>query len=256
MWKEIGFEPVVIYVGKPDAWTGGCQTVAGETCEDLFILSSLIEPIEGYDDGTIAQAARLIGSSLPVHDDDYILTTDVDLLPIQRAYFEQADMSKPIHLFFSNAYGQHNGPHYPICHIGANRIVWNQLVGCEGRPTPWALISKIMADLPPNSPHPAAWNFDEEWISRKISSSPLFGQAQHISRGFNPYGFARGRIDRGQLHELNPPIGEAIDCHAWRPGYSLENWPKIREIFKHVVPEGLEWADIYHRKFASKIENL
>ncbi len=72
-------------------------------------------------------------------DDIYILTSDVDMFPLDGKYFSQRNKSKKVQLYTANQY-QHllktkNQVMYPICYIGATKRIWKEIMEGDSLPT-------------------------------------------------------------------------------------------------------------------------
>ncbi|MDN3506588.1 MAG: class I SAM-dependent methyltransferase [Simkaniaceae bacterium] len=119
----IDFWPVVA-----DTWervTGLRPTLALVASEDVHIDESLgdvirFEPIEGIPTSMQAQVIRLLLPTL--FPDDVCLISDIDMIPLQKAYFfDTVALSKEedFVVFRSKAYERWGYPQYPMCYVAA-----------------------------------------------------------------------------------------------------------------------------------------
>lgn len=245
LWKFLGHQPHVFVVD--DVWEGS-EKIALDELKKAAEVYPLKIP-EGYRSSTVTQVSRLLGITLPVADSDIVMTADVDMLPLNAAFFDQQGPN--ISIFYSNAYDHEDRPHYPICYISAPKSTWGEITGVNSDRD--ALVKDILYSLPTTATKSAAWNYDEFWISLQLVKHPDYPNAKLIPRDkFG--GMVIRRIDRARA--FNPPPWEADDAHCWRPGYDPVYWPRVLSIIAHVCPDMVPWAEKYWRDFMRELPKV
>ena len=256
VWRKfIGYEPISLLYGSENDWLSN---------EKLrFILDNtkttsrveFVAPVPPREIHAVTKISRFFACALSdIEPSDYILTSDVDMIPLNRGYFWQQDMSKKIHLFGADAYSEiHKGivpPKFPACYIGAKAEDWKDVTGIsdKGFYEEFQPVMRIRSD---------ELDDDEMWVGSKIKHHEYFrgdvisnngkytkGECHLIIRTW-PNGTPPGRIDREHWRFLGDR--SMIDCHAFKPGYkSLDT---LRRIFEVYFPEILTYFDYYTRQF-------
>ena len=261
LWGVLGYKPEALLVGSRSQWCSPSAPawlalVARESRAagaNLHFLGDDASVFAGFQPCNVAQTARLVGGSLPgVADDAYVLTGDVDMLPMPRMaeFLARGGSGAAGHLFYANAYAHEPLPHFPLCYVGMARSAWRSLVGDNGSPS--ATLFRILnANLGARAVHTSetawhAWNFDEKWLSLRLSERKDFERFQRVDR--DP---SRDRVDRAWWDRCPPP-SECVDCHALRPGFDGANWPKVRDVLARcslLSPSDLAWVDAYRARF-------
>lgn len=266
LWKElVNYDPIVLLTGTPKEWLDiPKRKLALEKTKqfggDVYFLGN----IQNVRSSTLAQVSRLYAGGLVLADDVYVLTSDVDMWPLQKNYFYQQDFQKKLHLYYANAYAPKIK--YPICYMGAYVKVWREIMGL-GNPylgddtlyfqkkTQYTIMNSLLTDcITKNLPSTASawenWLFDEELFGKVLQKWPGFPtQCQMIHRNGGP---PEGRVDRAgwQFDSLLPTH---IDAHLVRPGYSGDNWVKIDKLLKALLDEvNYQKAIEYRGQFISR----
>jgi hypothetical protein len=122
-WKEIaGFEPVLAFIADRD-------TVVDETIAEVI----RFEPIPGIPTGFQAQAIRLL---LPIYfEDDVSLISDMDLIPLSKAYFVDSVAHCPEHNFvvFRDGVRDLGKSQYPMCYVAAQGKTFKEVFRMSDR---------------------------------------------------------------------------------------------------------------------------
>jgi hypothetical protein len=134
-WRRIGYEPLVLIVNNPKATV---SQVANKTIEYLNRFGVRIvyvpAPLDNMDQ--LGQLARLYSGALPddvIKDEDYILTTDSDMIPVSSTFFNQYN-TKAINIlnaFGVNRFVEHKGEKYdmvPMMFIGMRKWQWREVM--------------------------------------------------------------------------------------------------------------------------------
>lgn len=231
VWKEyMGYEPIAILYGDEASWNDNPKSRCVLAYIKQAALIRYVGEVPGYKVSTIMQLSRMFGHVIPgVGDSDYLLTSDVDMVPLDRSYFNQQDTSFEFNLFSADAYADlskgHVPPKYPMCYIGARRSGWKAVLGTRTRD----LHTEVSLAL---EGRPDLWENDEQYFAEKLFDHEFHrgpfermtgqvyrkGKCECIARTWKPY--AHRRLDRGSWSFQ----GEAgmIDCHAFRPGYASQ----------------------------------
>jgi hypothetical protein len=185
--------------------------------------------VEGFKTSTLAQVSRLAAAAVPVEDDAYLLTGDVDMLPFFPVWFNQQDHRAAFHVFCADVYGSPANKHYQMCYLGGTRRAWKSLMGMGDG----SLDAELLKLLRGRSD---GWFVDEAILAEKMGAWPSWEECQLISRGYPPGGYAPRRLDRG-CWQLPGDLSTLIDCHSARP---LEaNWPVIGRLADQFLPADL-----------------
>jgi hypothetical protein len=251
-WRKCGWKPLHILVGDPALW--------GSHPTTEFVIRQIlgngpmefVPPDENHKVSTTAQVVRLLASAIPaLEDSDYILTSDVDMLPLNAEYFQHQDWSMDFHAFGADAYADITKglfpPKFPMCYLGARAGIWRDVMGIKTR----NISEEVGRAL---SGRTDSWDNDEMYFSSKLFSHPIFeGEVQKISdlryrkgrcelliRTW-PASRAARRVDREVWGFDGSP--EMIDCHCFRPGFErVETLTAI--VAKYFQPD-LGWFNSY-----------
>jgi hypothetical protein len=243
LWQAMGYHPTIFLVGSYDEWNGSPRAKLSMN-ESTKLGASLyfIHGVQGYGTHTVAQCARLYGGTLDVSDDAYLMTSDADMFPLQKDWFNKQNFDR-IALFYSNAYGHER---YPICYIGATASKWRSVMGYKVEPVAALIQERLDQNLTRRASPDTAWNHDEEYFGKKLKASAFYpNECNFIDRHGQP---PSDRIDRC-CWPKNMTVNGMVDAHLPRPGHIDENWQRIHPLIKHVTPSYAEWARGYRDAF-------
>jgi hypothetical protein len=131
-WLRIGFEPVVLIVSSDLNMTNKFTAKSVEFLKSLNISVHFVKADVGYEILT-AMVIRLFAGSIPLfNNEDFILTTDVDLIPIRKAYYK-IDSNFDIHIWNALCCGTflHDNKliqMFPMSHVGMKKSIWKKLM--------------------------------------------------------------------------------------------------------------------------------
>ena len=221
-WKRMGYFPVTLLLGTEAEWSVLPKT---KFVYDHIRQQSTIIPIariSGFKDSTIIQTSRIFVSAFEFAPDDYILTSDADMIPLSKQWFNQQDFNKNLHIFGADAYARKR---FPICYLGANAATWRGMMGIHA--------NSIQAAMGAMDRGRDNWNYDELLVTEKILGNPIYHTScQLIDRGWTS-GRAHRRLDRDAWDWHNQT--DLIDAHSPRPGYI--HWATLEPVFKAYCTE-------------------
>jgi hypothetical protein len=209
-WKELSWEVITIDANR----------IIGQSSGGL----------EKYSSAIISQCSRLYAAQLfNLNEGDYLLTSDVDMIPLGQ--FNQFFKYDPDEI---TSYGRDlTDYHYPICYIGMRVKKWREVMELNG----FTICKALERDL---AAYKNQWTTDQDIITERLAKFPV----KIVPRTCLSNGMAYGRLDRSGWQKPR----ERVDCHALRPGYSADNWPRI----KQALIENFDypaWIDEYVKNF-------
>ena len=214
MWKTIGYTPITLLFGSD--WAGNTKTnyILDNIKKHSAVWSLPYTP--GFKESTCVQISRIFASaSLDFSLDDYILTSDADMIPLSKSWFNSQDHNKKFHIFGADAYG---GARFPICYLGATVANWREIMGIQVS----GINNAMETYMDKNRDN---WDYDELLFTEKIRK--WLSQCQLINRGWTE-GRANDRLDRVSWNWQNQT--NLLDCHSIRPGYM--HWAELSCLFK------------------------
>lgn len=229
-WRALGFQPTIMLVGDtPDPCRHWVKTPALDLAMREAVRAGadvrFVAARKGFLPSTVAQCVRVTAASIDgLRPDEYVLTGDVDMIPLRDMtnFLKQGMPDAWMHLYHGYAYEHEPEAHFPLCYMGATVEHWRHFLPVTLDECLDALGARDTWDSETSW---KAWNHDEKWASARIAASPDFGgHVQRIRR--NP---DLNRVDRAWW-DRSPAVELCVDCHALRPGYSDENWGRIREV--------------------------
>lgn len=237
-WRRIGWEPLLMHVIEGFNMLSDIELLALSHSGDITRWGIFKNQ---YKTETLAQVSRLYISSNHGFEEDYIMTSDIDLLPLSNYW--QPDFNNV------TSWGRDlTDYHYPMSYIGMMQSKWNEVMV-----TPWSsdvdLNVYINRDLDHYIPKQKnVWTTDQQIITERLLE---YGKEKitHINRGTDKRtGYPLGRIDRSNWR-LDHPV--YVDCHL--PHDILTNdasFHKVMEMLHTVFPkEDFKWFVMYSKEF-------
>lgn len=239
------FKPVCLLTQTREHWDVPTGRVVVDMLDRLGVQKHYVGMIsEPYRTSVQAQASRQHAALLKCFQpEDYIMTMDVDALPINGAWFSSVDWSKPCHMRNASAW-QYRW--YTTFGFGATVAAWREFMGYEaaGEIAP-VLQKNLDMDLTPERDTMAEWFWDEFlWCSR-IKASRFYPDACH----FIERRTERDRIDRGNWPQTLRSLDGYIDAHVLRPAHQSENWSRIKHLLELLIPNLMEDVCRYHARY-------
>jgi hypothetical protein len=248
LWTQrIGFDVTMLLVGSAASWWSDPRAaLAVRRAMSIGARPKFVE-VEGHRTSTVAQTSRLMG--FLACPDQYILTSDADMWPLDKEWLQQRSGSFTV--LYANAYG---GNRWPICYLGGERSAWSEIMEPASADISAAVQALLDSGLGREATSDANWNFDEQVFAGRLRGWSRFGEVGMIPRGIDSRGMAR--IDRAESNQAHwtPPssIDPYIDAHVGRPGFSDFNWGRYLPIFRDALGDAWSaWADEYRREIVA-----
>lgn len=260
LWGRMGYRPLVFFVGAIAEWFSDRRLrLALERSREAGAEIHFIPVVEGRCTSTVAQVVRIFGASVSgIQDGDYLITSDMDMFPLGSWVGGGRRPGQDLQIWYANAYDQ-TYPHWPMCFVGAEARIWKEIVG---RTT----LVEALRDTPEDQD--GAWNYDEKflggliarWAKARVAGlpgvqDPIWDNphVQPISRLFveGEWRIDRSDWDGAMAHvEARGSLAGVADAHVLRPGYTADNWPRIRRVLEMALPqEQLAWVDDYYKNW-------
>jgi len=253
LWqKYIGFCPIVYLVGDINKWMkASVESLVIKEARKLGAEIHFIPYTSEYKESTIAQMSRIFAASSERYPDTYFLTSDIDMLPLSREWFNSQVEGKCVDIKCPDC-GPHN---YPICYIGASSMIWREFMGLKSdteASIEAQIEERLKADIEVGGDALTEWCYDEVLVSRRITAWSGYSDSFNIT--IRPGGPPVDRVDRSCWPETLGAIEKYVDCHSLRPGHTDENWNKIHKLLVLILePEDMLLVEDYRQKF---IESL
>lgn len=250
MWaKVVGFKTLCFLTDTAKEWDNPVGHVVKKALEEAGAVVHHIGVIQGYQNAQAAQSSRQHAAALDLAGDDILITADVDMMSMDREWFRQHDPARwDFTLYYSNAYGEKYPPFHCTPYVAATVSKWREVMQLEVR-------GEIGTQLQANFDRTLGryhdswlgWWHDELYYNSKLKAWNGYpDRCQMIPRQGQP---PHDRIDRCAWPSSFDWSKKWVDTHLIRPGATPENWPRIRPILEHFIPEKMEWVDSYVRDY-------
>ena len=244
IWSRyMEYSPVSLLYGSEELWKS--------TKINSFLLNEIrttaqihfVKPVPGYKSSSVMQVSRALVGALPTMQlDDYMIISDVDMIPLSKSYFKQQDGSKKLHIFSADAYTDITKGweplKFPMCYIGAQSQYWREIFGITTYDISFETAKSLegRADV---------WDNDENYICGWIKNSRYYKSEMQLMIRTWPCSRAFNRLDRESWH-FNGQTG-LIDAHFFRPGW--DHMPKLLELFKTYFKDEVDFVQSYTNRF-------
>lgn len=237
-WRKIGFEPLLFYT---------------EETKELLLTNKYARltfhhklNVEGYKSETVAQISRLYAACLYGHKDDFIMTGDIDMIPLSN-YWKPDNDKINIWGWDLTAF-----QHIPICYIGMKRTRWVEVMGLSSHLYN-TLIKRDLDSIPnaKSSNFEDWWSVDQQLITERINSVTF--PKEIFWRGSLANGYAHGRVDRSAWTLDHT---ELIDCHMMRDIYNNpDNLAKtMLLLYKSFPNDNFDWFTQYVEEYKQLVK--
>ena len=225
-WVEIGYTPFIMVVDEN--FHPRMKNLVISLSESEGAIIENLNHIEGFRTCNVAQISRLFAAASSLFkEDDYLITDDIDKIPVDFMWFNQQNFTKDIHIFDPD---ELNYTRLKMGNIGMASSIWKKVIGIKEGDIRSNLSSCMHQHLVKDSSWDKGWNLDEWILTNSVFNSEYYpNQCQMIERGVNNLGLRNYRIDRG----------------AWTQTYNYCRSTKIIDIHIHRKPwEGQVWQDL------------
>ena len=190
-----------------------------------------------YRSASAAQCCRLYCACFPFADNDWVLTGDADMIPIDRKYFRQGEARNAV-AFYANFWdGQRVNMTFK-----ARAKTWRELMGITPSNTLHGMTQAVLQQARElGLDRQQEWGLDETVLSQRLAESRI--PVERLHRNEVRRGQAAQRIDRVDWN-LDQPNG-VIDIHCMRQPFSDENWPKLLAAIEVAAPDMVSWTREY-----------
>jgi len=214
-WNQLGWSVICFYRGNETEFPK-----IEKPNEIILINESSI-----YREATIVQISRLFGGCLNLNDDDYLLTSDVDMLPCSDYWKPNYDEISVYGYDLTDFFAE-----FPICYIGMQSKLWKEVMNVSKGDNVVEMINSLL-DSCPNAKSEVFcewWGVDQQEITKRLKQRAV----QHYYRG-KLGDYAIGRVDRGNWAvTLNQ--AQFIDCHLPRPAKSETSINQVQELLNNL----------------------
>lgn len=237
LWREIaGYEALVILTGTEEEWQSPRHKAIQRAYDGLEIIPRYVGFLNFGNRILASKVCRYYAAALNLPEDQYLLTGDIDIWPLQREWFNR-EWPKPIHFYFANA---HNYEKHATCYVGATVKDWRELFKIDTRkPIAHHLDREFQASLMQDGTW-TGWRSDETFMRSRILNAPWYPDKCSFIEG----DYATMRIDRSAWPKKIEIAGK-VDAHLPRPIDDPRVYGAVRPIIEQVAPQCLKWADDY-----------
>lgn len=180
-WQNFGWKVILFYAGQHPNKFHEVIKKANKDNNNPWQIKS-VPQIDGYKSETLAQVSRLYGADL-VDDDSYLMTSDVDMLPLNNNIFHYEGHRV---LTIGRDLTDY---HYPICYIGGRAHVWRKFMNVNGT----VIETLLKRDLRQQK---NMWGLDQDIVTEKLLAYGI-ENIHHVNRGTDTRtGYPIGRVDR------------------------------------------------------------
>ncbi|RNA32007.1 hypothetical protein BpHYR1_053322 [Brachionus plicatilis] len=269
-WKRLGFQPIVLLVSTEQGDLNNFNNQNGPALKTIKYLKKLgatvklIKSQKYYGLMTSMICRLFVGALDFLDEEDYVVTSDSDLMPIRSQYYEIKDM-EAITAWNSECCGNFMHKNrsykmYPMGHIGMKKKHWK---GVMNLTSDAEIQTKTIIDLLEaffSSNHvkkdneikrgDATWNADQIILSQKINiySSDL-NRTKIVQKPYQGI-----RLDRSQslttlMNLVDNKFSKLTDFHAFHSNF-LKRWIVTSKLLtKMFNNETLEILFSYHTEF-------
>ncbi len=234
-WERLGYKTIVLVVASkfPLENKLGAKTVEYLKKFDAIVIN--IETKQNYE-VIVSLIARLFGSMVDdsiINDNDFIITSDTDLYPIDPNYYlNDEKLSKDESMFLWNAYccGNFNFNNrsytmYPMGHIGMKKKYWRSVMNLDNKKDV-KLNSKFMLEYLKDffkgnrqvKENDKIGRGDDNWYMDQVMIGVNIGNYKYdINKNIElvkiPHSCAR--LDRGGFNPGNYDMKQFCDFHSF-----------------------------------------
>lgn len=178
---------------------------------------------------TMSQVSRLYAAHAADSNDDYVMLSDFDMLPLSDYWIFNPDTI--------TAWGRDlTDYHYPMCYVGMKAERWKIL---------FPKYEDLFREMAINGPK---WTLDQDILTKKLLEYGV-DKIDHRDRGIDlRTGYPIGRVDRSNWRTDHPVL---IDCHMPHDILtSRDSYGKLNALLHQVWPkEDFTWWMRHYQNF-------
>ena len=249
-WRKLGFEPIILSTNSTQIKN---DSLAAKTIEYLNLINIKIihvSSVKGYEKMTGMLSRLFIGWIDCIEDDAFVLTTDSDLIPIKKSYYEIENKESIILLdafhFGSFEYKNNMYKHYSML-TGMKKSKWKTIIqaqdDCKYKLDAVSILklveimfsSSLIKRDKETKRGDESWWLDQHILSIKIGNYLKENLAQVYFE--KPYvGLKLDRIYSSSEWNIvfNSKWNNIIDCHLFHETYVLKI-KQLMDLFRKIL---------------------
>lgn len=240
-WKVLGFSVTCIVVSEKQSRELKKAITKAQKIDKDFKAYYIESP--KFRTGSVAQISRLYGFLLSDNYDEYIITSDIDMIPMGD-FFTKLDIEKCTFVGKDLT----GGSQYPICYIGMKAIDWYAYMQVEyGTGFETALNEELerWTHQLKSEDFYTYWDIDQRISTRQANRLEKRSPEKfvNIDRGFEK-GLAANRVDRAKFSWI--PGVQYIDMHA---EHGIQDDPeklsRLKSCLYQCTEIDISWLDAY-----------
>lgn len=247
-WHKIGVSCIVFIPSQKGTQALKAVYVVGTIikmcpCVDFHFFDCPVDK-----QATYAQCSRLYGAALDdVAMEETLITADADMCVFDRKYWQGYNGYPGVTVIGRDLTPERQ---YPMCYISMDATTWREVMEIRLRSYQQCL-DDLLADIECENFRGNYWGKDQETIHDAIWRVPTPQYLHFVDRAAPGTQFATRRADRDGW-VVSPDI---IDAHLPRPGYTEENFLRIRNLFHTMYPEAdHSWMTEYRNEYVKLME--
>lgn len=188
LWRRCGYTPILLVEDGP-AWREPAQAVIYDAMIEGAHLGAWIPRTGELTIANTMRCARLVAAAVPgLEPSDFILTSDVDMIPLAPAFFQRTEpflvLRAMFNVWLATKVIVNNRPNidlthvwagnfrFPLCYSGASVEIWREMVPEILVGDPAASLAQLVAGTGAWPAHPDAVDLDERLASFRFLDSP------------------------------------------------------------------------------------
>lgn len=272
-WRDVvGHEPRLLLTGTRDEWIERSPISLAALSYHSLRYDFVGHDSGGRADATLSQHVRYcIAADESIPDDQWIMLSDADLLPIRASFYKQHE-GVPEHVKMVSLYS--NGDHFmgreetlrrhaakvpiqsfPMCHIAMRAREWREVYDLSsGNVT--ASTEQALAEIWPwveacSEPGLAAWCADQWDMTARLCRQPWFPEGALLIPRVAVNGPPNDRLDRSSPGTWRGPfdLSKWTDAHCHKDPASDANWTSLFGVIEDILPDMTVWALDYRDAF-------
>jgi hypothetical protein len=272
-WRRIGIEPIVLIVKNSSLKINPLSNLTILYLNILKVKSVFIESPNKYIKMVSMVVRNFAGIILNISDSDFIMTSDSDLYPINKKYYEIANYNNES-IYIWNAFCCGNFIHenesyqmYPMSSIAMSKLKWRKVMQINETSSEIngnLILKKIAQEfnktlyIKKNDQiikGDQVWYLDQTWISIKIKNYLKNNTISSLIRKH----YTGLRLDRSMSeHEWEKSLAinfdSLTDCHSFQNNI-FKNWKLLNLFLKLFSSSTNLWIQDYYLKFIKIIDS-